>query len=166
MGTATVSESAFKRTRVTYPMQSLASRAMAILGCQRFVSAQFVLDLSTMTATSPFDWEILVVIMDAVWLSVLPFVFFAVRGGTGLKLMGLVCGVSVVLVNMLSNSSLVVVLVRHVCSVLAREVSDSGRMKDRSRSRNTKADSLRLCKRTQWWCSERKSHGKCSTKQR
>ena len=70
----------------TYTVESLTSRAMAVLGCKRLVSTQFVCDFAAVAVALPFHVEVLVFVMDAVWLSVLPLVFLAVCGVSSLIL--------------------------------------------------------------------------------
>jgi len=86
---------------------------MAIFRRQRSVSAQLVLDLAAVTTSSPFGRELAIVVVDLVWLSVFPFILLAVGGSTRLELMGLVCCTSFLVVNVLINSALIVMFVRH-----------------------------------------------------
>ena len=72
-------------------MKSLAGCAVAVLGLQRTVSAQLVLNLATVALPLPFDIEFLIVlvIVDFVRRPMLPLVLLSVGGRAGLILVGL-----------------------------------------------------------------------------
>lgn len=71
----------------TYSVQSLTCCTVAVLGSQRLVPAELIFDLSTMTFASPLHIKVLVIFVHSVWLSMLPFVFFAFSATSSLKLM-------------------------------------------------------------------------------
>lgn len=72
---------------LTYPMQSLACGAMTVFGSQRLLSAKLILDFPTVALRIPYCFEVWVVVVDFIWLSMLPLVFLAVCGISCLMLM-------------------------------------------------------------------------------
>lgn len=69
------------------PMQSLACGAMTVFGSQRLLSAKLILDFPTVALRIPYCFEVWVVVVDFIWLSMLPLVFLAVCGISCLMLM-------------------------------------------------------------------------------
>ena len=96
----------------TYAMQSLTSCAMAILRCQRLLSAQLILHLSAVAATFPDCVEVLVISMDRVWWIVFPLILFTIRGIASLELMAFISCAGTFLGDVLL-ALLIVVFVRH-----------------------------------------------------
>ena len=58
-------------------MKLLARRTMAVLGIQRLLPAQLVLDLTAMTACFIASVKVWVIVVDLVGCSMLPFVVLA-----------------------------------------------------------------------------------------
>jgi len=63
---------------------------MAVFGRKRFVSAELILDFTAVTLSFPFDVEVIsFLLVDAVWFTELPLIFFSVCGIASLVLMSL-----------------------------------------------------------------------------
>lgn len=62
---------------------------MAVLGCEWLLSTQFVCDLAAVALALPFHVEVLVAVVNAVWLSVLPLIFLSVGGVSSLILVSI-----------------------------------------------------------------------------
>ena len=71
-------------------MESLAGCTVAVLGSQWLLATKLILHFAAVAAAFPFHFEALVVIVDSVWLPMLPLVFFPVCGVSGLELMTIV----------------------------------------------------------------------------
>lgn len=85
----------------TYPVQSLAGGAVAVLRSQGFLPAQLVLHRAAVAFPLPLDVK-LVLVVDLVWWSLLPLIFLAICGRAGL-----------ILVRLVTVATLVTVLVFH-----------------------------------------------------
>jgi len=66
-----------------------------------------------MAAALPLGWKLVVIVVHPVRLSVFPLVLFAVGGGTRLELMCFVSCTRLVFLDVLVDSALVVMFVRH-----------------------------------------------------
>lgn len=70
-------------------MHPLTSRTMAVLARQWFLSAQFILNSTTMAFALPFRFEIFALLVDSVRSAELPLVFGAIGPVAGLVLVRL-----------------------------------------------------------------------------
>ena len=94
-------------------MEPLARCAVAVLGSQRFLATKLILNLPAVATAFPLHVEALVVIMDFVWLSMLPLVFFAVGSVSSLKLVAIVSDHSIG-ISTTGVVGLILLLGRHV----------------------------------------------------
>lgn len=67
-------------------VETLACSAMAVFRSQRTITAEFVFHAPTVTSTLPFDFEVLIFIVNAVRGTVFPLILLAMSGRTGLVL--------------------------------------------------------------------------------
>lgn len=71
----------------TYPVESLAGRAVTVFGGQRFLSAQLILDFPAVALGFPHCFEVGVVLLNFIRRSKLPLILLAVCGVSCLVLM-------------------------------------------------------------------------------
>lgn len=73
-------------------MNLLASGAMAVLGIQRLLAAQLIPDLAAMTASLIAGLEVLCLVINSIWCTMLPFVEFSLSGAlVSIVTVGVVC---------------------------------------------------------------------------
>ena len=66
-----------------------------------------------MAVSLPLHRELLVILMNSVWLSMLPLVLLSIRRSAGLELVRLISLLLVMFLNVLSTHVFVVVFIRH-----------------------------------------------------
>ena len=82
-------------------MKSLARGTVAVFCCQWFIAAELIFDLAAVATSFPFDVEVLRLVVNPIWFSMFPLIFFPVRAIASLVLVSLLLATHYALISAL-----------------------------------------------------------------